>query len=661
MIPIAIDTESFLITRANPSPKNVCLTWSDGEDSGIVHHTDVEQFMMDLIDDENTLFIGHNIAFDMCSLCTSYPDLMPFIFAIYEDGRVTDTMLRQQLFDIAIGRVYSDNDKVNRYTLERLWETLFETKPLNWESKIKKNPDSWRLRYGELYDVPLEDWPDSSIEYAELDAIMTWEIYNCQETEAGDYFRDDCFQAYAYFCLNWISINGMTTSPSKTLLFEREQKCKYESFIKRLSKAGLIEKKKDGTWTKKQKPTQERILTACKKIDREPFITKTGKKLCRKEYPDSWPSYKLLESFHATPEKYIATDKPAVYWSEDELLLDRLKFVEAEKMLTTYIPVLKKGYEWPISSRFEIAATGRTTSSGQSGALLGTNLQNWPRETNARNCFIPRDGFLFLSADFSGAELHTLAQTCFEMFGQSSLGQALNDGLDVHLYVASIIENITYKEAKRRLKEGDKKIKDSRFYAKMANFGFGGGMMPRTWCYNQLQKTGMIIDYDFGKQLRNNWLKAWIEMSRYFQHAKNLLQRNPGGITLELEPLKRLSFVDKYTVLCNRYFQARAADGAKLALCEVIKKCYVDEESTLFGCKPVNFVHDELMLEIPDYSNLKFRDNIIKEFITTMENAFNEVVPDFPTKVDAVLMDCWNKNAKKLIDIDGHWVCDRSC
>lgn len=641
MKPIAIDTETFCITRENPSPKNVCLSWCDGEYSDIIPHGQelIDQLYEWMID-EDILFVGHNIAFDFCSLCTSYPDITEYVFALYKDLRVTDTGIRQQLFDIAVGKTYTD-DKIGRYSLASLYETIFNKRAPNFESKIKENPNSWRLRYSELYNVPIKKWPKDAISYAIQDSEITFDIYEAQN-EAKDFFRDDCFQAYSAFCLNWISLNGMKTSPSKVVLFKKQQQKIYESYIEKLSKHGLLTVNKDGSYRKKILPAQQRIFDACKKINREPFLTKKGEKLSAENKLDN-------------TLKYIATDKKAVYWSEDLIMKDRLKFVETEKILSTYLPVLSKGYEFPITSRFDLAATGRTTSSAPREPLVGTNLQNWPRETTARNCFVPRKNRIFLAGDFSGAELHTLAQSCKYLVGYSVLGDKLNENLDVHLQVAANILGISYEKSLKRKIKNDEEINKYRFYAKMANFGFSGGMSPNTWRWNQLEKTGILFSLEFATKLRNNWMKTWPEMSKYFRHTSRLLENNFGGCTIEQFYSNRLRYVDKYTVLNNTWFQGLTADGSKKAICAVINKCYTDQESYLYGCRPVNFIHDELILEIPYFKVGEERNKIIREFKKTMEDEFNEVVPDYPTTVDVVLMDCWNKKAEEILDDHGNW------
>jgi DNA polymerase I-like protein with 3'-5' exonuclease and polymerase domains len=109
-----------------------------------------------------------------------------------------------------------------------------------------------------------------------------------------------------------------------------------------------------------------------------------------------------------------------------------------------------------------------------------------------------------------------------------------------------------------------------------------------------------------------------------------------------------------FSTICNTFFQGLTADGSKMAVNEVIRRCYVDRGSDLFGCRGVNFVHDELILEVP--ADSQKLPALVREFETVMETEFNKVVPDYPTEVDAVLMRYWSKAAEPVRDVDGNLI-----
>ena len=104
-----------------------------------------------------------------------------------------------------------------------------------------------------------------------------------------------------------------------------------------------------------------------------------------------------------------------------------------------------------------------------------------------------------------------------------------------------------------------------------------------------------------------------------------------------------------YTAACNSFFQGLAADGAKRALFEVQRHCQVLSDSPLFGSHVVNFLHDEIMLEVPEQRG----PEAALELANIMMREFNHFVPDVPVRASPQLMRCWSKNAKPIYDSNG--------
>lgn len=632
---IAIDNETFLITRQRPAPVVVSTAIAHGNECEIkVNSWELYEWFHNNLRDPDICFVGHNIAYDMITAAATWPQLLPHIFDAYTAGRVTDTGIRQQLFDIAYGRTYAD-DKLKAYSLSSLHEMIFEEKLANKQS-VLDDPENPRYNYGRLFGIPLEQWPQDYVDYAKNDALYTWKIWN-EQNKVSDLLRDDAFQTYTAFCLSLISIHGMKTDPVQVERFRADMQAKMKTLEPELIEAGLLKwDKRKGGFVKKMDVARKRIVDACEARGVKPHFTKT---------------------------KLIAIDKAACYWAQDELMIKRAQYSTAEKMISTYIAFLEQGYTLPITTRFHLVATGRTSSSGPSKPLVGGNFQNMPRGggTNEdiipigntpRECIIPRPGKIFLAGDFSGAELHTLAQVCKYKLGYSTLGDALLDGTDVHLLVASKALGIEYARAKELKEAGDKTVKKARQDAKPANFGFGGGMGIKTFILIRL-KEGEFWDYEKAAALKNAWLEAFPEMSDYFDVCKNEL--GPKEVaTVEFYHSKRLRKIRGFSTMCNGFFQALTADGAKLALNEVIRRCYTDIKSALYGARPVNFVHDELILEIDD--DPKKWPTVTSEFSEVMASEFNNVVPDYPTKVDAVLMRRWSKGAEPIFNVKGDLV-----
>ena len=93
----------------------------------------------------------------------------------------------------------------------------------------------------------------------------------------------------------------------------------------------------------------------------------------------------------------------------------------------------------------------------------------------------------------------------------------------------------------------------------------------------------------------------------------------------------------------NNVFQSLAADGAKLALWKVWRA----------GYRIVNFVHDELVVEIPDGADLTAAAEEIRELMIAGMRA---VVPDVRVEVEYAAATAWSKSAQKRIDEQGRLV-----
>lgn len=621
---LALDNETFLITRERPAPIVVSTAVTDGDYVKLMTNgPELEQWFHDALDDLEINFVGHNIAYDFMTAAATWPSLLTPIFDAYGIGRITDTGIRQQLFDIAMGRVFS-GDKVRSYSLGNLYEKIFDEKLPN-KGSVLDDPDNPRYNYGKLYGVPVEEWPYESIKYAKDDAVYTWRVWN-EQNKVAHLLRDDPFQAYVAFCLSLISVHGMRTDPIQVERFRDDMTTKMKDLEPELIAAGLLVwDKRKGGFVKKQNVARARIAASCDAI-----------------------GVKALE----TDKGQISIDKASCYWAQDELMIKRANYSTYEKMLSTYVAFLEQGSRLPITTRFHLVATGRTSSSGPSKPLVGGNFQNMPRMEGPRECIVPRAGKVFLAGDFSGAELHALAQVCKYKLGYSALGDALLAGTDVHLLVAAQSLGIPYDDAVSRYNADDKEVSKARQDAKPANFGFGGGMGVKTFIRTRL-KEGEVWTEPQTLALKRAWLNAFPEMVEYFEVCNKELGPK-GSAIVEFYYSKRMRKIRGFPTMCNGWFQALTADGAKMAIAEVIYRCYADPRSYLYGCRPTNFVHDELILEIPD--NPAVWTNIVEEFSTTMEEEFNLVVPDYPTKVDAVLMRRWSKHAKPVTDADGNLI-----
>lgn len=607
---VALDNETYLISRFRPSPRAVCTSMYDGETSELWVHPEMLAKWRVMLTDDGITIIGKNIAFDMRTICATYPELLPLVFEKYAKRLVTDIGHRQQLFDIAIGRTFSD-DKLQEYSLAALSMLVLD-------EKMTGKDGGWRLRYGELDGVPLEQWAYDAILYAETDAIQTWRIWEAQNEEQ-DRIVGEFDMSYSDFALSLLSTYGMRTEVAAVLSCENQFIEQKAALLPELVASGLIQMTKEGP-VKKKAAAEARIIKCCEEKGIEIPRTEKGA---------------------------VSTDQVACLMTGDPLLLRRSEYATAEKMLSTYVPALRSGTDGPLTTRFGFAATGRTSSSAPREPLCGMNIQNAPRKGGIRECFVPRSGYVYLAADFSGAELHTLAQVCLRDVGYSVLGDKLNAKEDVHLYVAALLLGISIEEARARYAEEEERIDEARQDAKAANFGFPGGMGIQTFITTQIKQRGKFWEYAKVQKLKQTWLEAFPEINEYFAFNNNELGPRHDAV-IKIPGSGSLRRVTTFMSICNTKFQGLAAAGALAALREVVRRCYVAKNSPLYVCRPCNFVHDEIIMEIPDDGRKTERAMALKE---VMEGEFTRFTPDYPVRVEPVLMRRWSKKAKsKMVE-----------
>jgi DNA polymerase-1 len=137
-----------------------------------------------------------------------------------------------------------------------------------------------------------------------------------------------------------------------------------------------------------------------------------------------------------------------------------------KKLLSTYVdafPLLISERTGKIHTSFNqtVASTGRLSSTNP-------NLQNIPirdeRGREMRKVFIPDEGCIFLSSDYSQIELRIMAH----LSGDSNMVEAFNKGQDIHAATAAKIFKIPI----------DDVTGDMRRKAKTANFGIIYGITP---------------------------------------------------------------------------------------------------------------------------------------------------------------------------------------
>ncbi len=298
--------------------------------------------------------------------------------------------------------------------------------------------------------------------------------------------------------------------------------------------------------------------------------------------------------------------------------------------------------------------TGRTS-------CRNPNAQNPPRRGGVRESFVARDGHVYCSIDFDTAELRSLAQVCLKMVGYSKLGDALNAGKDPHLMLAAQMLGIDYDSCVQRYKSNDKKVEDMRQFCKVGNFGFPGGLGARTFI-EYAAGYGIKVSLKEANELRDAWFTTWAEMKTYFLKISAIT-------SLEPPTLMQMSVVNGKPVshrrrgnmffpsAANSMFQGLTADGAKEALYQVTKACYeASPDDILYGVRPVMFLHDEIISEIPYLDPIK-ASNAAYKLAEIMRDAMASWVPDVKILCAPNMMRRWYKGAKAVNTvIDGQLI-----
>lgn len=621
----AIDIESFLIAPGLAAPPLVCVSWCNGVEHGLLNHTQGVAFVRELLRG-GSLIVGHNIVYDFGVLAGEDESLLALIFKAYEQDRIRDTGIREKLVALAEGtmkgerRFNADGEASFMKKHYRLSDLV-----LKYTGRVMNKETPWRLRFGTLKHIPIRDWPEEARQYAEDDAKDTFAAYIAQNNHftqfapkliADGTVVNECDQAKAAWALNLMRIWGLRTEKSAVEELRSRLREEITGLQVQLKESGLI-RQSGKKLSKSMSAIRERIVaTYGNRIDEVPRTEKKG----------------LLQ-----------TSSTVLRGSRDPLLIKLCEYEETEKILSSFIPTVEQGIKYPITPSYnELVESGRTS-------CARPNVQQLPRDGDIRGCFIPRTGFVYVSCDYASLEMCSLGQVCLDIFGESAIADAMKAGRDPHLLVTAQLFGMSYDEIVALYKAGDKKTKEYRQYAKPVNYGFPGGMGAETFV-DYAAKQEVFISLQQSQKLKSYWLKTWPEMKKYFNWVGSALG-GPGEGEIRQLRSNRVRYVFTYTSACNTFFQGLAADGAKEACFRVAKECYVDLKTPLFGCRPVAFLHDEILMEAPEWKASDAAHRLAKVMVDGMQM----YIPDIPIKAEPVLMRRWYKDAKPVY-VDGRLV-----
>lgn len=230
-----------------------------------------------------------------------------------------------------------------------------------------------------------------------------------------------------------------------------------------------------------------------------------------------------------------------------------------------------------------------------------------------RECFVSRPGWAIVSVDMDSFEMRTWAWILLQLFGAAActLPAILNDPTRCpHVEMGCKIYQAEGRDltlAQAYALKGQEK-KDLRGLAKGPNFGLPGGMgaerlMAYCWTNYGVEleleddpATGKVG----GRSICRIWREMYPEAQPYLDWVSLQIGRKRGSkATIEQFVSRRLRGKVGFTDAANGYFQALAADIAKKAGWRLAYEAYNVPSSPLYGCRPLAFVHDEWLYEVP--------------------------------------------------------------
>lgn len=567
-------------------------------------------------------FVGHNIAFDWTFVLRHSPELMPLVFEAYATHRVHDTEVREKLLNIADGTLRFEEDEDGNpikvgYSLGALASKYTSI-------KLDKGEDSWRTRYSDLEGVALVRWPEAARHYAEQDARSTRDVFLAQKTRSGGGVTNEFDQVRAAFCLKLMSNHGMRTDP--VAVEELAKKLDIDSVRLQgiLIEAGLM-----------------RAPRPLKSGPRKGELTEASKDMAAitERVVKAYEGRDLLHTETGRP----STNRKTLKLSRDPVLESLAEYGAVDKIRGTYLPVLRSGATKQINPGFNVlVATGRTSS-------YEPNFQNLPRDGGVRECFVPSPGSVYVFCDYAAVELRTLAQTCIYLGLESELAKAFNEGLDPHTALAAEMLGLDYEATKLKVKAGDKEAKKARQAAKALNFGFPGGLGAKKFVDYAADSYGVVMTLAEAERRRKQWFARWPEMAGYFKHVEKWSRR--GWVQQFVS--NRIRGGVGYCDSANSPFQGLAADGIKASLFNVTRSCYLERNSALFGSRPVNMIHDEIVLEAPEDKASEAAEELSRLMIQGM----SVYVPDVKIETSLAMARRWYKSAEEVRDSSGRLVC----
>jgi DNA polymerase I len=560
---VCFDTETTSINALDSELVAISFSWKKGE-GYLIHFPESKQETLDILkklqpifENPTSLKVGQNLKFDIQVLAN---------YGIEVKGQLFDTMLAHYLLEPDL-----------RHNMDYLSEIYLSYSPVPIESLIgEKGKNQKNMR-----SVPIE----KVLEYAVEDADVTFQLKEIFEpklkkeglTELSEKIEMPLVRVLADMERTGVLVNeGNLGSITGQL---REDIITLEKEIYDLA----------GTEFNISSPKQlGDILFIRLKLDDKARVTRTKQFITNEEI--------LQRLTHKHP-----------------IIGKVLEFRGLKKLLSTYVealPLLINKSTGRIHTSFNqaVASTGRLSSNNP-------NLQNIPvrddRGREIRKAFVPAEGHVFFSADYSQIELRLMAHLSRD---KNMISDFLS-GNDIHAATASKIFGIDIKDVTREM----------RNRAKTANFGIIYGISS----FGLSER--LTIGRKEAKELIDGYFNSYpgvkIYMDESIRKARNLgyvtTMFGRKRYTRDIHSRNQVVRGNAERNAINAPIQGTAADIIKIAMIRIYNRL----KKEALKAKMILQVHDELIFEV-----LPGELEILKDIVLTeMSSAANL---DVPLKVD---------------------------
>ena len=500
------------------------------------------------------LKIGQNIKYDMMVLAN---------YDIHLEGKMFDTMIAHYIIAPEL-----------RHNMDYLAEVYLKYQTIHIDALIgsgKKQRSMHELDPKEVYEYAAED-ADVTLK---LKTILEKELHEKGLWKLFDDVEMPLVPVLARMEMNGVRIDEASLSETSRVFTEHMESIEREIREVAGEELNISSPKQVGE-----------LLFDKLKIDAKPKKTKTG------QYVTDEATLLALKSKHPVVEK----------------ILDYRGY---KKLLSTYIdalPQLVNPRTGHIHTSYNqaVTATGRLSSSNP-------NLQNIPiRDENGkevRKAFIPDQGELFFSADYSQIELRLMAH----LSQDHNMVEDFNSGHDIHQATAAKIFKVDIKDV----------TSDMRRKAKTANFGIIYGIsafgLAERMEVSRSEAKQLIDDYFATYPGVKAYMDQSIEKARQLGYTETLLGRRCQLPDINSRNAVVRGYAERNAI--NAPIQGTAADIIKVAMIRIDKR--MREEG--LRSKMILQVHDELNFSVVPEEKEKLQALVISE----MQNAIQLSVPLF--------------------------------